>query len=193
MRWGAVTLGDEPMKTTQQLSAVGRSYSILLVILLASLAFSAHSSPGATQAKAALEKLKSLAGDWEGKDNMDMPAKTNFKVMVSGTTVMETLSPTGMGGEDMVTLYTVDGDSIRIVHYCPTNNQPRMRATPGAGEIKELTFEFQGAGNLPDESVGHQHKLVLRFDDADHITESWTWRAKGKDTPMVVHFTRKKS
>jgi hypothetical protein len=193
MRWGAVTLGDEPMKTTQQLSAVGRSYSILLVILLASLAFPAHSSPGATQAKAALEKLKSLAGDWEGKDNMDMPAKTNFKVMVSGTTVMETLSPTGMGGEDMVTLYTVDGDSIRIVHYCPTNNQPRMRATPGAGEIKELTFEFQGAGNLPDESVGHQHKLVLRFDDADHITESWTWRAKGKDTPMVVHFTRKKS
>jgi hypothetical protein len=181
------------MKTTHQLSAIGRSYSILLVILLATLAFPAHSSPADTQAKAALEKLKSLAGDWEGKDNMDMPAKTNFKVMVSGTTVMETLSPTGMGGEDMVTLYTVDGDSIRIVHYCPTNNQPRMRATPGAGEIKELTFEFQGAGNLPDESVGHQHKLVLKFEDADHITESWTWRAKGKDTPMVVHFTRKKS
>jgi hypothetical protein len=193
MRWGAVTLGDEPMKTTQQLSAIGRGHSILLVILLATLAFPAHSSPADTQAKAALEKLRSLAGDWEGKDNMDMPAKTNFKVMVSGTTVMETLSPTGMGGEDMVTLYTVDGDSIRIVHYCPTNNQPRMRATPGAGEIKELTFEFQGAGNLPDESVGHQHKLVLRFEDADHITESWTWRAKGKDTPMVVHFTRKKS
>ena len=181
------------MKTTQQLSAIGRGHSVLLVILLATLVFPAHSSPADTQAKAALEKLKSLAGDWEGKDNMDMPAKTNFKVMVSGTTVMETLSPTGMGGEDMVTLYTVDGDSIRIVHYCPTNNQPRMRATPGAGEIKELTFEFQGAGNLPDESVGHQHKLVLRFEDADHITESWTWRAKGKDTPMVVHFTRKKS
>jgi hypothetical protein len=181
------------MKTTQQPSAIGSRTTLLIAILVATIAIPSYSRPGDTQAKAALEKLKSLAGDWEGKDNMDMPAKTNFKVMVSGTTVMETLSPTGMGGEDMVTLYTVDGDSIRIVHYCPTNNQPRMRATPGAGEIKELTFEFQGAGNLPDESVGHQHKLVLQFDDADHITESWTWRAKGKDTPMVVHFTRKKT
>jgi hypothetical protein len=185
-------MGDEPMKTTQQLFARGLRKTVLLVVLLATLVFPLH-SPAGTQVKAAFEKLQSLAGDWEGKDNMDMPAKTNFKVIVSGTTVMETLSPTGMGGEDMVTLYTVDGESIRIVHYCPTNNQPRMRATPGAGEIKELTFEFQGAGNLPDESVGHQHKLVLHFDDADHITESWTWRAKGKDTPMVVHFTRKKS
>jgi hypothetical protein len=25
------------------------------------------------------------------------------------------------------------------------------------------------------------------------ITETWTWRAKGKDTPMMFHFTRKKS
>lgn len=181
------------MKTTQQFFEITPRNILLLVTLLAVLPFPLRSHPASTQAKAAFDKLQSLAGDWEGKDDMNMPAKTNFKVIVSGTTVMETLSPTGMGGEDMVTLYTVDGDSIHIVHYCPTNNQPRMRATPGAGEIKELTFEFQGAGNLPDESVGHQHKLVLKFDDADHITESWTWRAKGKDTPMVIHFTRKKS
>jgi hypothetical protein len=181
------------MKTTQQLSGIPARKILLIVALLATLAFPWRSRPAGSQVKAAFEKLQSLAGDWEGKDNMDMPAKTNFKVMVSGTTVMETLSPTGMGGEDMVTLYTVDGDSIRIVHYCPTNNQPRMRATPRAGEIKELAFEFQEAGNLPDESVGHQHKLVLEFKDADHITETWTWRAKGKDTPMVIHFARKKS
>ena len=179
------------MKTTQQLSAIGRGHSILLVILLATLAFPAHSSPADTQAKAALEKLRSLAGDWEGKDNMDMPAKTNFKVMVSGTTVMETLSPTGMGGEDMVTLYTVDGDSIRIVHYCPTNNQPRMRATPDSADVKEISFEFQGAGNLKSPSEGHQHRLAIRFEDANHITETWTWRQNEKDTLMVFHLTRK--
>ena len=181
------------MKTTQRLSGITLRKTLLFITLLTTLALPLQSRPAGTQAKAAFEKLQSLAGDWEGKDNMDMPAKTNFKIIVSGTTVMETLSPTGMGGEDMVTLYTVDGDSIRIVHFCPTNNQPQMRATPGKGEIKELAFEFQGAGNLPDESVGHQHKLVLKFDDADHLTESWTWRAKGKDTPMVIHFARKKT
>ena len=181
------------MKTTPQIFEIRPRNILLLFTLLATISYPLQSRPAGAQTKAAFEKLQSLAGDWEGKDDMNMPAKTNFKVIVSGTTVMETLSPTGMGGEDMVTLYTVDGDSIRIVHYCPTNNQPRMRAIPGAGEIKELTFEFQGAGNLPDESVGHQHKLVLKFDDADHITETWTWRAKGKDTPMLIHFTRKKS
>jgi hypothetical protein len=179
------------MMTTPQPSTI--LPRILLLITLLILAAIPLRSETTAQTKTAFAKLQTLAGDWEGKDDMNMPAKTNFKVIVSGTTVMETLSPTGMGGEDMVTLYTIDGDAIRIIHYCPTNNQPRMRATPPAGEIKELTFEFQGAGNLPDESVGHQHKLVLRFDDADHITETWTWRAKGKDTPMVIHLARKKS
>ena len=179
------------MKTTQQPAAFPPR--ILLLIPLMLLAAIPLRSETTAQTKAAFAKIQTLAGDWEGKDEMNMPAKTSFKVIVSGTTVMETLSPTGMGGEDMVTLYTIDGDAIRIIHYCPTNNQPRMRATPPAGEIKELTFEFQGAGNLPDESVGHQHKLVLRFDDADHITETWTWRAKGKDTPMVIHLARTKS
>ena len=179
------------MKTSQQLFSAVPGIFPLLPLLLALSAVPLRSAPNA-QTKAAFEKLQSLAGDWEGKDDMNMPAKTNFKLMISGTTVMETLSPTGMGGEDMVTFYTVDGDSIRLVHFCPTNNQPRMRAIPAAGEIRELAFEFQGAGNLPDESVGHQHKLVLKFEDADHITEEWTWRAKGKDTPMVIHLTRKK-
>jgi hypothetical protein len=186
-------MGDEPVKTKPQLSRKCRPKTLLVALLLAIFAFPLHSSPADTQVKAAFEKLKSLAGDWEGKDNMDMAAKTNFKVMISGSTVMETLSPTGMGGEDMLSLFTIDGDSIRLMHYCPTNNQPHMTAAPGAGEIKELTFEFKGAGNLPDESAGHQHRLVLQFVDADHITENWTWRSKGKDTPMIIHFTRKKS
>jgi len=120
-------------------------------------------------------------------------AKTKFEVVAAGTAVMETISPTGMGMEDMLTLYSIDGDSIVLVHYCPTNNQPRMKATPGTGDVKELTFAFQGAGNLPSEETGHQHKLVIQFEDADHITETWTWRSKGKDTPMVFHFTRKKN
>ena len=143
--------------------------------------------------KAAFKQLQGLAGDWEGKDSDGGGAKTKFEIVAAGTAVMETISPTGMGMEDMLTLYSVDKDSIVLVHYCPTNNQPRMKATPGAGEVKELTFAFQGAGNLPSEETGHQHKLVIQFEDADHITETWTWRSKGKDTPMVFHFTRKKN
>lgn len=142
-----------------------------------------------TYAEAVFKKLQSLAGEWEGKDEHGMVAKTNFQVLASKTAVMETLSPAAM--EQMVTLYSIDGDGIALVHYCPTNNQPRMRVVPQSDDVKELSFDYQGAGNLKSPATGHQHHLVLRFEDDSHITESWTWREDDKDTPMVFHFTRK--
>jgi hypothetical protein len=142
-----------------------------------------------TPAESAFKKLQSLAGLWEGKDAHGMTAKTSFEVLASNTAVMEKLAPSGM--EEMVTLYSMDRDGIALVHYCPTNNQPRMRVVPSSDEVKELSFDYQGAGNLPSPSAGHQHHLVLRFEDANHITETWTWREGDKDTPMVFHFARK--
>ena len=102
---------------------------------------------------------------------------------------METLSSSGM--EEMLSLYSIDGDGIQLNHYCPTNNQPRMRAVPDSADPKELDFRFVGGGNLPDASVGHQHRLVVRFEDAGHITELWTWRHGNHDMPMVFHLSRK--
>ena len=66
-----------------------------------------------------------------------------------------------------------------------------MRAVPQTDDVKELSFDYQGAGNLKSPSTGHQHHLVLRFQDENHITETWTWREDGKDTLMNFHFSRK--
>ncbi len=161
------------------------------VPILAILAVTAASNVLAgSHVTAAFKKLQTLAGEWEGTDDKHQPVKTNFKSIVSNTAVMETLSPSGM--EEMVTVYSPDGDGIALVHFCPTNNQPRMRAVPGTDEVKELSFDFQGAGNLPSPNTGHQHHLVIQFEDEDHITEAWTWRHDGMDMPMVFHLTRKR-
>jgi hypothetical protein len=143
----------------------------------------------ANRATVAFQKLQSLAGNWEGKDEKGNAVKSNFKAMASKTTLLETLKVSSM--EEMVTLYSVDGDSIALIHYCPTNNQPRMRAIPQPGDVKELVFSFQGAGNLPSLDVGHEHKLVVEFHGKDHIVERWTWREKGKDMEMIYHLARK--
>jgi len=156
-------------------------------VLLSSLAFPLIAG---TPAESAFKKLQSLAGQWEGKDAHGMAAKTSFEALASGTAVMEKLEASGM--EEMITLYSMDRDGIALVHYCPTNNQPRMRVVPSSGDVKELSFDYQGAGNLKSPETGHQHHLVLQFEDADHLIETWTWRADGKDTPMIFHFTRKK-
>jgi hypothetical protein len=139
-------------------------------------------------AEDAFRKLRALAGDWSGKDAEGNVVKTRFAPIASSTAVMETLTMPGM--DDMVTIYSLDVNSIALTHYCPTNNQPRMRAIPPAGDIKELTFAFLGAGNLPDPSIGHENKLVIEFQDKDHITERWTWRRAGKDTESVFRFVR---
>ena len=157
---------------------------LLLTFLIAPLV-------AGTPSESAFKKLQSLAGKWEGKDGLGRAAKTTFEVLASGTAVMEKLEASGM--EEMVTLYSVDRDGIALVHYCPTNNQPRMLVVPSSGDVKELSFDYQGAGNLASPSTGHQHHLVLRFEDDNHITETWTWREGDKDTPMVFHFSRKKN
>jgi hypothetical protein len=168
---------------------MGRLRRLLLLLLLVLIAiaplFAASSSAGA------FKKLQLLAGEWEGKDEKGQPVKTNFKSIVSDTAMLETLSPTGM--EEMVTVYSLDGDGIALIHFCPTNNQPRMRVVPATGDPQELAFDFVSAGNLKSPGAGHQHHLSMRFEDADHITETWTWRQDNMDMPMVFHLARKKN
>lgn len=148
-------------------------------------------SLAATNSEAAFKKMQSLAGEWVGTEQHGMEVKSTLKLIVSDTTIMETLAMPGM--EEMVTFYHMDGNAISLIHYCPTNNQPRMRAIPASGDTNELVFEFEGAANLPSPAAGHQHKLTLHFDDANHITETWVWRKDGKDAPMVIHLARQKS
>jgi hypothetical protein len=161
-------------------------YKVLAIFLLVGVcAFGAE--PKAVDS--AFKKMMSLQGEWDGTDADGKNVHSSFKSVVSGTTLMETLSPSGM--EEMLSLYTIDGDGIQLAHYCPTNNQPRMRAVPGSDDPKELDFQFTGASNLRDTSVGHQHRVVIRFEDANHISESWTWKQGDHEMPMLFHLARK--
>jgi hypothetical protein len=166
------------MKRTLSLSAI----ALVLV-------FCATKCSAENRTAAAFRQLTNLAGHWQGTDERGRTVKSTFELIAGNTAVMETLYPPAM--EPMVTLYSVDGHAISLLHYCPTNNQPHMRAIPPAGQIKQLVFEFQGAGNLPDLSVGHEYRLAMEFQDENHIVERWTWRENGKDTVMVYHLHRK--
>ena len=149
----------------------------------------AQTRASATPAELAFQRLQSLAGEWEEKDEHGVVSRTVFQSSISRTVIMEMLTPSGV--PPMMTLYSLDGNGIALVHYCPTNNQPRMRAIPGAGALTELVFFFMDAGNLPTLETGHEHKLVLHFEDEDHITETWTWHENHQDRDHIYHFSRK--
>lgn len=135
----------------------------------------------------AFRKLQSLKGNWEGRTQHGEPVRSYISSIASNTAVMETVT---VGRDEMVSLYSVDANSILLVHYCASNNQPRMRAFPASSPVQELVFSFEGAENLPSLAVGHERQLVIEFQDSDHITERWTWCRDGRDTDMVFHLTR---
>jgi hypothetical protein len=161
-----------------------------IAVLISTLFGSSMGNPSSPKGVVvAFARLQSLAGDWEGKDDNGDPARTTFKAVASNTAILETLAMSGM--DEMLTLYSIDRDGIALVHYCPANNQPHMRAVPREDAPNELTFQFQGATNLPDLTAGHEHQLIILFEDKDHITEQWTWRRDGKDSKMIYRFVRK--
>ena len=97
-----------------------------------------------------------------------------------------------MAGDDMMSMYYVDGDQLLMTHFCPTNNQPRMKAVISA-DLSTVTFDFLDATNLPGPQAGHMHRAVFLFSaDPGHYSEEWTWKQEGKDSKMYFEMQRKK-
>ena|SRR5579864_7040803 len=97
-----------------------------------------------------------------------------------------------MAGDDMVSMYYVDGDQLLMTRFCPTNNQPRMKAVISA-DLNTVTFDFLDATNLPSPQAGHMHRAIFLFSaDPGHYSEEWTWKQEGKDTKMYFEMQRKK-
>ncbi len=165
--------------------------AVLVLLTGIVLAGSAQMAPPAQAPNPAFEKLKSLAGRWEGTyGEKKEPTAVSYSVVSNGTAVEETIH--SADSSDMVTMYVRDGDRLVMTHYCSMGNQPRM-VSKGLKNGNELEFVFQDITNLADPKDGHMRGMVLKFVDNDHITHSWTWREGGKDAkPEVFEVTRKK-
>jgi hypothetical protein len=156
--------------------------TLTLVALAAGAAASMAAGP------AGLDRIKALAGTWQGKGPDGKPVTVSYEVISGGSAVLERLE--SEGHPTMVTAYHADGDRLLMTHYCSAGNQPRMSA--GSGEGKAIEFSFLDATNLKSPSDGHMHGLRLTPEDDTHLTQEWTWRAEGKDTPHVFRLERAK-
>lgn len=142
------------------------------------------------QAAAGFNKLKSLAGDWQGKDPDGNDLKVNYQVVSGGSALIETLQ--NANEPSMITLYHLDGNKLMVTHYCSSGTQPRMVAETPAGEIKNLNFKFFDITNLAKPDAGHMRSLAVTFQGQDHIRQVWTWRMDGKDQITTFELERKK-
>jgi hypothetical protein len=165
----------------------------ILILAAGALAVGFLVARAESQAKTAtsIEKLKTLVGDWSATSPAGEPFTNKIRLVSNGTTIEETFQ--APEHDQMVTMYTPDGNRVSLTHYCSMGNQPRMETPVMTPDGAIFEFTFTGATNLPDAKEPHMHHMVLRVADSDHFSETWTMQVNGKDQAETFQFTRKKA
>jgi hypothetical protein len=157
----------------------------------ADAATAAPAAAAALDGKAALERLKALAGTWEGTTAgpEPHPAKSIFSVTAGGTAVVEKMFP-GTPHE-MVTVYFLEGAALRVTHYCSAGNQPHMRFDARASTADVLHFAFDGGTGFDPKKDLHVHSARFVFSADGALTEEWEFHNEGgKNGTHAMTLTR---
>ncbi|MGH9773344.1 MAG: hypothetical protein ACRD50_00170 [Candidatus Acidiferrales bacterium] len=164
------------------------------------------------------ERMKTLVGEWQGRMDGGPAVRSTFKLVSEGSALVEMLNPAAesaksiyrsdservtpthylvvmqrpSGQMEMVSVYHADGDRVAMTHYCSANNQPRMSTAPVSGTPAELEFNLTGITNLASPGAPHITRLVIVFEDQDHILEKWTEKEGAKEHTETSRLTRTK-
>jgi hypothetical protein len=136
----------------------------------------------AAPARAAFERLKTLAGHWTGS-MQGQPYSLDYRVASGGSVVMATLFPDT--DHEMITMFHLDGDELVATHYCSGGNQPRMRFDAAASTADELRFAFVGGSNMQPGDP-HIHEGVVRVGPDGKLHEEWAAFAGGQKADVKV-------
>ncbi|MBV9463550.1 MAG: hypothetical protein JO317_04920 [Verrucomicrobiae bacterium] len=134
-----------------------------------------------------LERMKSLAGRWEGTSPHG-PMTVEYQVTSGGSAVVEKLAP-GTPNE-MVSVYHDSNGKLAMTHYCMLGNQPRLVLEKA--DAKRIKLDFDDDQEINPKRDDHMHAVTIEFKDRNHIVESWQGYHGGKlAEPMVIKLSRK--
>ena len=168
---------------------------LAIVALTTAGGTSAQSNPNKAAALTALERFKSLAGEWEGKSTAGWAGAATYSVIARGSAVLSASKHSAHPGDDesMATVYHLDGDRLLLTHYCVARNQPRLVATKVDNDGRRIEFTFVDGTNLASRNAGHMDRAVFEFHDANRFSSRWTWYQDGQERWMEdITYTRKR-
>ena len=113
--------------------------------------------------------LRALEGRWRGTDPSGAEKVWEYRATSNGSAVREVMFP----GDDheMTNMYSLDGNSVVMVHYCAMGNQPKMRAT--RLEDGRLAFASEGVQDLQEPDGVYMGEMTLELVDDDHVRQHW--------------------
>jgi hypothetical protein len=161
--------------------------SAAAILILGAIAARVGSQPAPANA---FDRLKTLVGEWDGTDPTGKHVGDTIR-LVSNNTALEETFQTDTDNQ-MVTMYTPDGNRLALTHYCSQGNQPHLETAAVTASSSAFTFAFTGAANLASNDDMHMHGMTLKIEDNDHFSETWTLMANGKEQTETFHLTRKK-
>jgi hypothetical protein len=147
--------------------------------------------PG-VDAKTAFARIKTLAGNWKSQASMEPnvehskekgedhngEASVTYKVTGAGSAFVETQFPGS--SHEMVSVYHMDGDDLRMTHYCAAGNQPRVKLDRANSKPDELIFVFDGGTNFDPQKDHHIHGVKITFHEDGKVTSAWESYMGGK-------------
>jgi hypothetical protein len=149
-----------------------------------------------SDAQKSFDKLKALAGSWEGTVTTQPPTPemdgkqvhASLRVTSMGNAIMHEMTGAGRP-DDPITMLYLDGGQLLLTHYCDAGNRPRMTGKISS-DGKTVEFEFLDVAGSTQ--YGHMHHAVFTEIDANHHIEDWTYMQPG-DKPVHAHMELQRS
>lgn len=133
----------------------------------------------------AFERLKTLVGEWREAD--EPRREVTYHLTGNGSALVEEFR----GRPSMVSVYHMDGEALRLTHFCNAGNQPRMLASSYDPASDALKFDFVDVTSLSSPTAYHTRELEVIFQDEDHVRLRFNGRKEGVDVPGEVSLIRR--
>ncbi|HJP93955.1 MAG TPA: hypothetical protein VJ875_18500 [Pyrinomonadaceae bacterium] len=136
----------------------------------------------------AFERLSSLVGEWHGIESAS-EARLVYSLTSDGSALMEDFRAPK---DEMITMFTVDGDHLIATHYCSVGNQPQMITKAIEDPSSSLVFTLSRITGMKTPDDWHNTGLTVTLEDKQHLTQVWTYEYKGEKGTNCFRFVRTK-
>jgi hypothetical protein len=169
---------------------IAKATTLLTLATLVVMVFTASSRMAAAEkspSEAALERLKSLVGTWEGVEKgSQRPSTATYTLTGGGKVLLEV-----MGG--MATAYHLDNGTLVMTHFCGAGNQPRMRAKTIGKDGRHIAFEMYDITNHSNKDSYYSSALDVRFLDDGTVELAYRGMTAGRESTQTFHLKKRVS
>ncbi|HXV63937.1 MAG TPA: hypothetical protein VEK15_24775 [Vicinamibacteria bacterium] len=158
-----------------------RRVGVLIGLMLMSTCVASGVSSAAPDAASAFERLKSLAGTWQVEGENET---LTYSLTGNDSALIERF-------RSMSSVYHMDGNDLRVTHYCGAGNQPRMKAVSYRPEEGFLKFDFVDVSNVSAPDAYYTREIEIRFLGEDRLQIRFNGLEKGEEQPVTIRLSRK--